>query len=205
MLVRFTPTFPSSELAPTYPGDAHTFRYAGYLDPSTPTLGTQRYGVYGLLDEYVAGYTGMRTTMDFWAWVRDEAPVDAQVIVNYAVLVDDILGEYAELRLFILHYLLHARDHRPEVYEAVLANDGFRAAFGAVDDAFGELVAAARALEPEVWALARSRGVRIDKRDGVLRIDGHPQRADDAVRRVAVFAYLEQDAYRAILDALRGT
>jgi hypothetical protein len=202
-LVRFTPTFPSIELASTFPGDVHTFRYEGYIDPAQPTLGTQRYGVYGLLDEYVAGYTGMRTTVDFWPWVRDEAPVDAQLIINYAVMIDDILGEYAEFRLFILHYMLHARDNHPDVYEAVLANDDFRAAFVAVDDAFGQLAADARALEPEVWALAVSRGVRIDKVDGVLRIDGYPQREADAVRRVAVFAYLEQDAYRAISDALR--
>jgi hypothetical protein len=204
LLVRLTPTFPSIELESTFPTDMRTFRYQGYINPAQPRLSTQVQGIYGLLDEYWAGYTGGRTTVDFWPWVRDEAPVDAQVIINYAVVLDDVLGAYAELRLFILHYLLHARDHHPEVYTAAIANPELRAAFVAVDDAFGELIVAVRQLEPTVWELARSRGVSIEKHDGVLLIDGHPQRGEDAVRRMAAFAHLENDVYRSLAVALRG-
>jgi len=40
--------------------------------------------------------------------------------------------------------MLYAREHYPEVYQAILDNDSFRRAFSAVDDIFAGLVDAWR-------------------------------------------------------------
>jgi hypothetical protein len=203
-LVRFTIRFPSVEMDETFPADARTSRYATYITPGEPRLGTQAEGVYGLLDELAASYQDARATVDFWPWVRDEARADARLIMNYAVLLDDLQRAHAELTLYVLHYLRHAHAHRPGVHAAVMGNDAFRRAFVAVHDGFAALVASVQALEPEVHAFARTRGVALARRDGQLLIDGHPQRPDEAAAIRAVRAHLEGEAYRSELAALRG-
>ncbi len=202
-LVRFTPTFPARELDASFPSELRAFRFGAYIHPATPQLSTQVHGAYGLLDEYAASLAEARAVLDFWPWVRDEAPVDAGVVLQYAVLLDDLQGARAELRLFLLHYVLHARDHHPDVHAGLLGNAELRAAFADVDDRFAAAVDAARALEPEVWALAAGRGVRLDRVDGVLRVDGHPQRADDAARWGAMRAAMDAAPYPEIAASLR--
>jgi hypothetical protein len=200
-LVRFTPHFPSRELDPTFPSDARTTRYGAYIAGEHSEGSTQIYGVHGLLDEYAAYYLGNRTTLDMWPWVRDVAPTSTRLIMQYGVELDDLERAYTEITLYILHYLKHAREHRPDVYQALLASDDFRGAFGAVHAAFTALVDRARALEPEVWALARTRGVDLTREDGRFVIDGHPQRADDGI--VGARAHLASQTYQAELAALR--
>jgi hypothetical protein len=202
-LVPFTPTFPSIELDPTFPPDARTFRYGVYITPDSPSQGTQSQGIYGLLDELTASYQDARVSLAFWPWVRDHAPADARVIMNYAVLLDDLQRGHDEFTLFILHYLRHAREHRPDVYDAVIANADFRGAFLAVHDAYGALVAEVTALEPTVWAFARTRGVILERLDGQLAIDGNPQRSGEDAAIRAIRAHLASEPYRAELAALR--
>ena len=202
-LVRLTPTFPSSEMDASFPADARTFRYTVYIAPSQPDGGTQQHGIFGLLDEFTASYQDARVTMDFWPYVRDEAPDDWRVIMNYAVGLEDLQRAYAEFTLFILHYLRHAREHRPDVHAALLGNGDFRSALLEVHDAYAALAASARELEPTVYALARIRGVELAHHNGQLVIDGNPQRQNEVAATRAVFAHLDDEAYRAELAALR--
>jgi hypothetical protein len=204
-LVRFTATYPAIEMDATFPTDARTFLYGAYVNRDEPNLATQAYGVYGLLEELAAFYQGSRTTVDFWPWVRDEAPADGRVALNYAVALDATLAPHAEFELFILHWLLHARDHHPEIHAAVMANDEFRRAFAAVDEAYGALVASVNELEPAVHEFARSCGVEVERRDGRLVIGGNPQRPEEAAPLRAVHAHLQEESYRSILAALHGS
>jgi hypothetical protein len=203
LLVRFAPTFPSRELDADFPADARGVRYAAYIGAASPGLTTQQHGVYGLLDEWFASYTGARTTVALWPWVRDVAPPDAATVINYAVALDDVRGAYADFGLAVLHYLRHAQAHRPEVYAAVLASEGFREAWRRTEEAFAAVLAEVAALEPEVRALARLRGVALEHRDGVLHVDGAPQRGDAARAWNAALAHLQSAPYRQVADALR--
>lgn len=204
-LVRFTPTFPSGELDATFPDDARTHRYAEYIAGNvTPELATQSRGVYGLLDEYAASFQDARTAVAFWPWVRDVAPPDWRVVMNYAVLLDDLQRGYVDFTLYLLHYLVHARAHDAEVYDALVGNPEFRAAVVAVHDGYAALDAQVRAeLVPEVHAFGRTRGVVLEARASQLLIDGHPQRADEAAAVRAARLHLDDDAYVDALDALR--
>jgi hypothetical protein len=201
-LVHLTPGFPSIELDATFPADARTDRYAQYITSDNPNLGTQVMGVYGILDEYAAYYQGARATLDFWPWVRDEAPSDTTLAMNYAVLVDEIERAYADVTLYLLHYLRHARVERPDVHAAIVANADFRAAFLAVHDRFAALVTAAAALQPEMIGYGRSRGVELAWRDGHFLIDGNPQRPEQADAIAAARAYLAGETYQAELAGL---
>jgi hypothetical protein len=203
LLVLFVKTYPAREMDATYPADARTERYATYVSPSQPTQSTQQDGVFGLLDELTAYYHSARTRVDLWPWVRDEAPASEQLLVNYVARFHEMWVPYAELKLFILHYLRHARDHHPDVYRGLVGSEGFRRAFVAVDDAWAALLAEAAALEPTVHAHARRRGLDADLRGGQLTFDGRPFTIrDDAYP--AVLRHLASPAYQEIEAALRA-
>jgi hypothetical protein len=201
MLVRYVARFPAGELDATFPADARTARYPVYVYPSEPNHGTQLDGVYGLLDEWAAYYQGARVRFDLWPWVRDVAPAHAQLVLNYVARYHEMWVPYAELKLFILHYLRHARDRRPDAYRAIVGDPGFRRAFVAVDAAYAGLLAEAGRLEPAIHAFARSRGVDAGLADGQLTVDGTPFTIrDDAYP--AVLRHLASEAYRPILADL---
>lgn len=202
LLVHFSPTYPSAEMDATFPADARTFRYPTYVSPSQPPQSTQQDGVFGLLDEMTAYFHSARTHLDLWPWVRDEAPADEDLLENYVTRLHSIWQAYAEFRLYIAHYLLHARDHRPDVYRALLANDSFRRAFTACDDAWAALLAEAAALEPTVHAFARERGVEADLVDGRLVMYGTPSRIREPGYD-ALVRHLASERYQQVLAELR--
>ena len=201
-LVPLTALFPSAEIDETFPADARTFRYGEYVTPDGP-LGTQIYGIYGLLDELAAYYQDSKTTLDLWPWVRDEAPAEGRVVLNYLVLLDDLPMALHELELYILHYLVHAKEHRPEIHDAVVGNAAFREAFNAVRDGYAALAARAAELEPTVYAFAQGRGVDAERKDGTIFLDGRPLSSTDRAPYDAVRAYLDAEPYASMRAALR--
>lgn len=203
MLVTYSPHFPAREMDATFPPDARTRRYAIYVSPSGPNNGTQVEGVFSLLDELTAYYHESRVQLDLWPWVRDEAPASRRLLVYYAQALHKVGEPHAEFKLWILHYLLHAREHRPDVYQALLANQSFRRAFTAVDDAYYALEAETHALEPAVHAFTGSRGVYFGLYQGQLTFDGRPFEVLDPVLP-AVERTLSEKRYRDMLALLRS-
>jgi hypothetical protein len=202
-VVPITALYVTAEMDATFPADARTFRYGEYVVPDDARLGTQVYGVYGLLDELCAYYQDSRTTLDLWPWVRDEAPAERRVVLNYLVLLDDLPNALAELELYILHYMVHAKAHHPEIYDAVVANQAFLEAFNAVRDGYAALAARAAALEPTVYAFATERGLVVRKEGGRIILDGNPLGSEDRASRDAVSAYLAAEPYASMRETLR--
>ena len=202
-VVPITALFLTAQMDATFPADARTFRYGEYVTPDDPSLGTQVYGIYGLLDELAAYYQDSKTTLDLWPWVRDEAPAEGRVVLNYLVLLDDLPVPLAEFELYILHYLVHAKDHEPEIYDAIVGNQAFRDAFNAVRDGYTALVARAAELEPAVYAFAQGRGVDVERQAGTILLDGRPLSSADRAPHDAVRAYLDAEPYASMRAALR--
>jgi hypothetical protein len=191
LLVHHNVTYPAREMNATYPADAKTFRYPTYVSPSGETNSTQTDGVFGLLDEWAAYYHGAHIVMDFWPWVRDVAPRTQDLYWIYRVRFHNMWVAYAEFKLFILHYVLHARTHRPDVHRALLANASFRRAFVETDDAWTELLDSATQLEPAIASIATERGA--------ARMNFGGEAAYPAVQRA-----LASEPYQRVLAELRG-
>jgi hypothetical protein len=202
-VVPLTALFPTAEIDATFPADARTFRYGEYVTPTDMRLGTQTWGIYGLLDELAAYYQDSKTTLDLWPWVRDEAPAEGRVVLNYLVLLDDLRMPLAEFQVYMLHYLVQAKQQRPEIYDAVVGNAEFREAFNAVVDGYTALVARAAELEPTVYAFARARGLDIERRGGRIILDGRPLSSADRAPYDAIVGYVEAEPYASMRAALR--
>ncbi len=191
LLVRYSAIYPAREMDASFPADARTTRYATYVSPSSETQSTQQDGVFGLLDEWTAYLHGGQTLLDFWPWVRDEAPRTRALYVKFRSRFNGLWEPHAEFQLYILHYLLHAREQRPDVYRALMANESFRRAFVVADKAWTELLAAATALEPAIVAIAPERGAGTTT---FFRDDNYP----------AVLMQLSSEPYQRLLAELRG-
>ena len=201
ILVLPTETYPAYEMSETFPFDARTSTYAVYVDPER-RRGAHHGGVYRFLDEYAAYYQGARTTADLWAWVEEGAPVDRRLMVNYALAFDAARTRRHQIRLFILHYLLHARAHRPDVYAGVLGNDEFRRAFAEVDAAFDRLESRMAEIEAPVVALSRARGADIRWVEGDLRVGGAVAFPGDSRARREGMQLQRSAAYRELAERL---
>lgn len=179
MLVTYTVTFPVRDMIPTFPAAARTKRYEVYISKTPANQSTQTVGVYGLLDEWAAYYQTALVRMNLWPWVRDESLATRQLLGDFVGGLHSSWVPYAEFKLFILHYLHHARAHRPDVYRAVMGNERFRRAFVACDEAYRALLGRVAQLEPTVHAFARSKKLDARLLDGRLMIHGRPSRVRD--------------------------
>lgn len=157
-LVLYTPIFPAREMVATFPVEARGFRWETYISTSNDIQSTQQQGVFGLLDEWTAYMQEATTELDYWPWIRDEAPKTNAVYTDYRARLVDIPVPAAEFRLYILHYMIYARDKQPDVYRGLMANESFRRAFIATDDAWNSVVARYESLEPEMERYAAERG-----------------------------------------------
>jgi hypothetical protein len=201
MLIVQGENFPAREMDATFPDDARTFRYETYVSPSRESQSTQAEGVYGLLDEFTAYYHSARTSVDFWPWIRDEAPININLMVAYVVDLHESWVPYAEFKFYILHYLLHARTHHPDVYQGLIANQGFRDAFRATDEAYAALLEEAAQLEPTVHQFAQGFGVGAELRDGKLFLHGSPTDYRSTAYE-AILQYLDSEPYQEMLEEL---
>lgn len=190
LLVRFNQSFPAREIDPSFPLEARSHRYATYISPSGENHGTQIDGVFGLMDEWTAYHHSARITLDFWPWIRDAAPKTRDVYVGYRSAMNSRWLAGTEFKLYILHYLVHARQHRPDVHSALMSNQTFRRAFAAIDDAWSELAREREQLEPAIASIAAERGAATVTYPG-----------DDAYP--AVMRYLASEPYKSQLAALR--
>ena len=136
IVVPYTETFPSKEMASSIPETLRTFRFGTYVDTdenSVPGMdpnleGTQQYGIYGLLNEFTAYCWGCNNDVALQDYLTENG-MDVWRKPN-------TLGSYIEFRYYILHYMLYAREHHPDIYQGILNNVEFRTAFSTVDALF---------------------------------------------------------------------
>lgn len=124
--VTFTDVFPSTEMVSTIPDALRTFRFDTYINGEAAMASIQ-FGVYGMLDEFTA-----------YCWDNHNSIMqrDYQKSNGLFIWNSNSYLAYAEFRFYILHYMLYAQQHYPDVYSGILNNDSFRQAFTTIDTKF---------------------------------------------------------------------
>ena len=127
IFVNFTDVFDSREMAETVPEELKTTRFSLYID--TDERVTSRVGgVYGILNEFTAYCWGINTENCLYDYLETNNMEMRSGSDGYLA--------YAEFKFYTLHYLLYARDHYPDIYKDILANESYRRAFRLVDDKY---------------------------------------------------------------------
>ena len=130
--VQMTNVFDSIEMVSSIPSSLRTSRFNTYVNTEESAMSSRQFGVYGLLNEFTAYCWGNHNEVALYDYYMEN-----DLLGNSST---DGFVSYAEFRYYILHYMLYARDHHPDVYQGILNNSSFKTAFTSVDATFRDVV-----------------------------------------------------------------
>lgn len=137
--VTYTNVFPSRQMAVTIPGNLRTFRWSTYVGEPVPDMASDKYGVYGLLNEFSAYYWGMHAQMSLLDYYKANHATRSQWLSFVSACANDRLA-YAEFKYYTLHYLAYAKQHRPDVYNEIMNNSVYVNTYKTMESRFAALI-----------------------------------------------------------------
>lgn len=141
IIIKVTKTFPAREIASLIPETLRDFRYQHYIDNNNDNQSTQQQGIFGLLDEFNSYYLGAQTGYDLRPWFDGINQWDWPTTKIYLNLTHSSYLAHGEFKLYILSYLLYAKQKYPNIYRTVMKNEDFKRAFTAIDGNWSKLIA----------------------------------------------------------------
>jgi hypothetical protein len=169
-LVQHTPTFPSIKMASEITGNLQSFRYETYIKTNQSILGTQQDGIYGLMDEWAAYYNGFKTTVLNFDEYAILAKNDMDPYYNFLQDAGSIRIAYPEFKFYIIHYLHFAQRKEKKIFDQIMANDAFRAAFRAIDVAYTTYLDLYKDKLETIRQVAESKGLKMAEKGDYLMI-----------------------------------
>jgi hypothetical protein len=142
-LITVTETFPSKEIFPSIPKILYERifdvkkRVDTYINGS-PNHVTQKYGIYGLMDEYTAYAMSIQLLLDMIPYYKKNVHQKQQWI-DFGNLFGTHMISYFSFKMFIIQYLKHARIEYSAIYEEIINNKPFITSLKRVDDKFNKL------------------------------------------------------------------
>lgn len=118
------------EMAREMPEQLRTFRYNDYIgEQASDIMSSRQFGVYGLLNEYNAYSWGMNAAVRMYDYL-DDADASPDIWMDTYILsgYNNMLAQ-SEFDLWILRYLIYAKENEPSVYEDTLENKDFTRAY----------------------------------------------------------------------------
>ena len=202
-VVRVTSTFPALECAARVPAVARTVRYETYISKAQRNHSTQKYGIFGLVDEFNAYSQGVRTAVDLAAFYEHEAPHAPHAWFQYFQGVGGISLARLEFKIYILAYMAEAKAKHPAMYRAFLANRELMRTIFRVDALFAATMQAHQRKKAAVVAHLRSRGIEVSEDERFLTI-GDRGTGTNAQAEKELSAVLAQPAFRSLEQELRA-
>ncbi|MBO3698041.1 hypothetical protein [Roseivirga sp. E12] len=137
-LVKHTDVYNSNELKRDIPKALRTFRYNPYITPKS-NLGSQKQGIYGLLDEFNAYFRGTLISYKLFPVYREMGSDNPSAYLDYMQNMSSIRMAYFEFKYYMLAYLNRAETSYPEQYEGFMSNQDLRRTYTLIHDQFEQL------------------------------------------------------------------
>ena len=175
VVVPFTKRFPAREIRDLFPEvflrkRMLHFRYNTYIYPSTRYQSTQVDGIYGLLDELNSYYHGCRANLEMLPYYKSEKKINPRAFGRYFMNVNATRCAYHEFKMFILLYMMKARDSYPGIYRAILQNKPFLLAFLRVEQNFRRLLVRFEKIKRGTDSWLRKRGFYLNETETSIYI-----------------------------------
>ncbi len=167
-LMRKTKTFPSIEMVPEFPEHLKTFRFDTYINTSNTIQSTQNEGIYGLLDEMNSYTLGTRASFDLLGYYETKGK-DANWH-DYFQGVNSTLYGSLEFRLYILRYLMYAKQHYPGTYWTILGNKAWCHTFLETDRDVSDLIRSYEDSKKAVFKKLNGYGWTVSEDDSYVSI-----------------------------------
>lgn len=158
ILVKHTEVFNSNQLKKDIPKDLRTFRYSPYISPKS-NLGSQKQGIYGLLDEFNAYYQGNLMSYNLYPVYEQLAAENPSIYQKYIQNMSSDRLAFYEFKYFILAYLKRAKTEYPAIYKALLDNAPLREAYRQIHNGYQKLMTAHDTRLSELIEALNSQGI----------------------------------------------
>ena len=162
----------TEEMAQSIPVELQTTRYYGYIAPGNyVTANTQ--GVFGLLDEFTAYYWGLET-MNSLAQYLIDTDAGAEAWRYYIRSVGNNLTAYAEFKYWTLRYMIYIKSANPALYQVILNNEAYCAAYAEADAKFISEIDRSRKIVNNCEEHLREKGCSVEWSDsGIFLMSGY--------------------------------
>lgn len=132
------PLFQSKEMVVAIPESLRTFRFDTYIKGIPNMTSTQSSGIYGLLDEFLAYYSGSKVVFDlkplFIKYYGEEAGY-----MQWSTEFSSNQCAFYEFDFYVKEYLLFAKRRFPVLYDQLKADVDFREVYQTIQTKFIEL------------------------------------------------------------------
>lgn len=158
----------TEEMAKQIPPQLRTFRYGEYVAPGAdPDANTK--GVFGLLNEFTAYYWGLET-MNSLAQFLIDSDAGASAWRPYVTSIGNDLTAYAEFKYWTLRYMLYIKSANPSLYQKILDNKNYCAAYRDADAAFSSEIERSREIINNSADYMRTKGFSVDWSDSEIKL-----------------------------------
>ena len=153
----------TEEMARSIPVELQTTRYKSYIAPGSPvTANTQ--GVFGLLNEFTAYYWGLETMNSLAQYLLD-TDANAEDWQFHVRSVGNNLTAYAEFKYWTLHYMIYIKSANPALYQVILNNEAYCAAYAEADAKFVSEIDRSRKIVDNCGEYLRGKGYSVEWSD----------------------------------------
>ena len=136
------PTFPSIVIRDTISTKIRTnlaSRYSVYIDSTIKNMSTQKYGIFGLLNEYAAYFISAKTAIELIESFTELIVYDDKYFYLFYQMVQSYLVGLAEFKYFIASYLDYAGKNQRTVYEKLQSDISLKQVLSKLDSKTDEL------------------------------------------------------------------
>lgn len=135
VILPLTEVFPTKEMADSVPENCRTSRFSDYVSEPAEGMESNAKGVYGLLNEFCAYRWELHNDIAMFDYCNQYGD-GVNALDKYITLCVSPREAYAEFKYYILHYLIYAKEHHPEMYQEIMANDVFRSVYRDHEEGF---------------------------------------------------------------------
>ena len=193
----------TEEMSKQIPSQLRTVRYNSYVAPGLP-LDANTKSVFGLLNEFTAYYWGLETMNSLVRFLMDtDAGADAWK--EYVVSIGNDMTAYAEFKYWTLRYMLYIRSANPSLYQAILSNESYCAAYRDADVKFAAEIERSREMVNNSAEYLREKGYSVEWSDSRIFLrSGNAGKGVLLTDYTALMAELETAEYLEMDSVLKG-
>lgn len=133
IIVNHTNVITTKKIAKKIPEALRGQYFQSTMASKDKNLATQKYGIYGLLDEYNSFYYAMRVTLDLLDAYKSEFKTNTKEWLQFFGRSEMIYSIYSEYKLYMLEYLKATKYENPDIYAGIISNEEFKQAFFEID------------------------------------------------------------------------
>ena len=193
----------TEDMARNIPASLRTFRYDTYVGPgASPDANTK--GVFGLLNEFTAYCWGLETMNSLAQYLLDtDAGKDGWKA--YVSSVGNNITAYAEFKYWTLRYMNYIKSANPTLYQSILSNTSYCAAYRDADAKFTAEIDRSRGIVNSTQQHLQNKGCSIEWTDsGIYLRSGYMGSGLDLDDYNVLTAELAKPEYTEMDAVLKG-